>query len=31
VELLGKVGDRSVCMPELLQDAASGDVRERGE
>src|SRR5436190_24272810 len=31
VELLGKVRDRSVCTPELLQDAASGGVRERGE
>jgi hypothetical protein len=31
VELLGKVRDRSVCTPELLQNAASGDVRERGE
>jgi hypothetical protein len=31
VELLGKVGDRSVCTPELLQNAASGDIRERGE
>src|SRR6201991_2246614 len=31
VELLGKVRDRSVCMPELLQNAASGGVRERGE
>src|SRR4030095_5856269 len=31
VELLGKVGDRSVCTPELLQNAASGGVRERGE
>src|SRR5262245_45542277 len=31
VELHGKVGDRSVCTPELLQNAASGDVRERGE
>src|ERR1700730_16196191 len=31
VELLGKVCDRSVCTPELLQTAASGGVRERGE
>src|SRR5512134_595579 len=31
VELLGKVRDRSVCTPELLQDAAAGGVRERGE
>src|SRR3982750_577224 len=31
VELLGKVRDRSVGTPELLQNAASGDVRERGE
>src|SRR6185503_17162217 len=31
VELLGKVRDRSVCTPELLQNAASGDVRKRGE
>src|SRR5688572_6455297 len=31
VELLGKVCDRSVCTPELLQNAASGGVRERGE
>src|SRR4249919_3875592 len=31
VELLGKVGDRSVCTPELLQNAASGGVRKRGE
>src|SRR5262245_12599657 len=31
VELLGKVRDRSVCMSELLQNAASGGVRERGE
>jgi hypothetical protein len=29
VELLGKVRDRSVCTPELLQNAV--DVRERGE
>src|SRR5437773_153889 len=31
VELLGKVCDRSVCTPELLQNAASSGVRERGE
>ncbi len=31
VEFLGKGRDRSVCTPELLQDAASGDVRERAE
>src|ERR1700689_4270969 len=31
VELLGKVRDRSVCTAELLQNAASGGVRERGE
>jgi hypothetical protein len=31
VELLGKVRDRSVCTSELLQNAASGGVRERGE
>src|SRR5262252_9601806 len=31
VELLGKVRDRSVCTPELLQNAASGGIRERGE
>src|SRR6267154_1646325 len=31
VELLGKVRDRSVCTPELLQNAASGSVRECGE
>src|SRR5712692_10809315 len=31
VELLGKLRDRSVCTPELLQNAASGGVRERGE
>src|ERR1700732_2770122 len=30
-EFLGKFRDRSVCTPELLQNAASGDVRERGE
>src|SRR5450432_4343092 len=31
VELPGKVRDRSVRTPELLQNAASGGVRERGE
>src|SRR5271170_2314173 len=31
VELPGKVGDRSVCAPELLQNAPPGGVRERGE
>src|SRR3954471_8270814 len=31
VEFLGKVCDRRVCTPELLQNAASGGVRERGE
>ncbi len=31
VELLGKVRDRSVCTSELLQNAAPGGVRERGE
>src|SRR5262245_52417568 len=31
VEPLGKVGDRSVGMPELLQNAASGGIRDRGE
>src|SRR5262249_52012200 len=31
VELLGKLGDRSVCTSELLQNAAPGRVRERGE
>src|SRR5260221_4722514 len=31
VELLGKGRDRSVCTSELLQNAASGGVRERGE
>src|SRR5512134_386847 len=31
VELLGKVRDRRVCTPELLQNAASGGVRECGE
>src|SRR5262245_39778499 len=31
VELLGKVRNRSVGTPELLQNAASRDVRERGE
>src|SRR5262249_42071805 len=31
VEPLGKIRDRSISTPELLQDAASGGVRERGE
>src|SRR6185295_13743916 len=31
VELLGKVRDGSVCTPELLQNAASGGIREGGE
>ena len=31
VELLGKGRDRSVCTPELLQNPASGGVRERAE
>src|SRR5262249_38136740 len=31
VELLGKVRNRRVGTPELLQNAASGGVRERGE
>src|SRR5262249_55919279 len=31
VELHGKVRNRSVCTPELLQNTASGGVRERGE
>src|SRR5271163_4741790 len=31
VELLGKVRDRSIGSAELLQNAASGGVRERGE
>jgi hypothetical protein len=31
VELFGKVGDRSVCTPELLENPASGGVRDRGE
>src|SRR5215467_522486 len=31
VELLGKIGDGSVGTPELLQNAASGGVGERGE
>src|SRR6476659_4453912 len=31
VELLGKVRDRSVGTSQLLQDAASGGIRERGE
>src|SRR4051794_35012518 len=31
VKFLGKLRDRSVCTPELLQNAAPGGVRERGE
>src|SRR5678809_385493 len=31
VEFLGKVRDRSVCTSELLQDAASGRVRQRAK
>src|SRR6185295_10561716 len=31
VEPLGKVRDRGVCTPELLENAVSGGVRERGE
>src|ERR1051325_9460058 len=31
VELSGKVRDGGVCTPELLQDAAPGGIRERGE
>src|SRR5580692_1257717 len=31
VEPLGKGCDRSVCTPELLQNAAAGGVRERAE
>ena len=31
VELPGKIRDRSVGMSELLQNAASGRIRERGE
>ena len=31
MELLGKVRDRSVGTSQLLQNAASGGVRERGE
>jgi hypothetical protein len=31
VEFLGKVRDRSVCTPELLQHATSSDVGKRGE
>src|SRR3954463_1875793 len=31
VELLGKLRDRGVCTSELVQNAASGGVRERGE
>ena len=30
-EFRGKVGDRSVCTPELLENAASSGVGERGE
>src|ERR1700761_562951 len=30
-EFLGKLRDRSVCTPELLQNATSSGVRERGE
>src|SRR4029450_11253427 len=31
VELVGKLRDRRVCTRELLQNTASGDVRERGK
>jgi hypothetical protein len=31
LELLGEIRDRRVCASELLQNAASGDVRQRGE
>src|SRR6476646_9719225 len=31
VELVGKVSDRSVCTPELLENTAPGGVRERGK
>src|SRR5262245_33245181 len=31
VELLGEVRDRCLPPPQLLQDAATGDVRQRGE
>ena len=31
MELVGKVRNRSVCTPELLQNTASGSVRERGK
>ena len=31
MELFGKIRDRSVSTSELLQDAASGGVRERGK
>src|SRR5262249_29419862 len=31
LELLGKIRDRSIGTPELLQNTASGGVRERGE
>src|SRR5580658_3019830 len=30
-EFLGKVRDRSICTPELLQNATSGGIGERGE
>jgi len=30
-EFLGKVRDRSICTPELLENAAPGGVGERGE
>src|SRR5499426_3745143 len=31
VELPGKIGDRSICTSDVLQNAASGGVRERSE
>src|SRR5277367_954034 len=31
VEFVGKLRNRSVCSPEMLQNAAPGGVRERGE
>src|SRR4051812_28191533 len=31
MELFGKVGNRSICTPELLKNAAASGVRERGE
>src|SRR5579863_241053 len=31
LELLGKIRDRGICTPELLQNAAPGGGRERGE